>query len=374
MKELSATQYQKSAQPTSFMQTAQMATQRRTQNQTTHFFQHNNEFALLNGTPYPNQSSKHYHYNVWFSDHLSANFIKLLLTWCKQHHGLSLTITPNTPIAIRDHHGKILQKLDFDPTTLTNNGFKWQGEVLVAPGTYKQWQYIVNFDHPYPELLKSFKPKVRHAITSTQKTGLIIDELSKKTLKTFTQTLASTADRRHFSARDQQYYQTMLDAFCGDAYGLIAYIDPEKTRKLLKATTKASKDLKDGTDIIKKAQRQLQIIKDLKAKTPIYAGFFVDTPRETVYLAGGGPDQYFPFSPVYAVLDQAMQRSIDHQIPRFNLYGVDVTFDQPTGLLRFKQQFNGFIEQLPGDYVANLNPLTTLILKAKNHLKKVKPA
>jgi alanine adding enzyme len=368
MKEISASEYAKHATPTSFMQTTQMAQQRQLQNQTTHFFQHEKEFALLNGTRYPNQNSKYFKYNIWFSDQLSAGFLKYLRTWCKTHHGLSLTITPNTPISIRDHHGELIKKTPFDKTAFIENHIKWQGPILTAPGTYKQWQYIVNLDRPYDELLKSFKPKVRHSIAAATKTAIFTEKLTSKNLKTFTEILASTADRRHFSARDHKYYQAMLKAFDSDAYGLIAYLDPIKTRQLLKNTIKNSKGVKDGADIIKKAERQLEIIKDLRIKTPIYAGFFVDTPRETVYLAGGGPDQHLPFSPACIILDQTMKHSIDNQIPRFNLYGVDATFDNPTGLLRFKQQYRGFIEQLPGDYVVTFHPVTTIILKAKSRL------
>jgi len=369
MKEISAAQYAKSAHPTSFMQTVEMAKQRQSQGQTTHFLQYSNQFVLLNGTPYPNKLSKYYNYNIWFPDYLSAGFIKNLSNWCKTHHGLSLTITPNTPLTFRDNHGEITKTFNFDQTAFTNNNFKWQGLVVKAPGAYKQWQYIVNLDHPYLELLQSFKSKVRHSIATTKKTGLNIEKLTIKNLETFTETLASTADRRHFSARDDQYYQTMLNAFRDDAYGLIVYLDPAKTRKLLQVTINNSRGIKDGADIAKKAQRQLDLIKDLGAKTPIYAGFFVDTPRETVHLAGGGPDQYSPFSPAYAILDQAMQRSTDKRISRFNLYGVDATFDYPTGLLKFKQQFNGFIEQLPGDYTTTFRPITSLKLKIQKCLK-----
>lgn len=369
MKEISAAQYKKSAHPTSFMQTVEMAKQRASQDQIVHFFQYENEFAFLNGTPYPNQTSKYLNFHIWFSDQLPSDFIGQLRNWCKANNGLSLTITPNTPKTLRDNHGKIIKKFNFDPSIFTKNNFKWQGLVLAPPGTYKQWQYIVKLDRPYPELLKSFKPKVRHGIATTQKTGISIEKLTTNHLAEFTKTLTYTADRRHFSSRDQKYYSSMLDAFDGDAYGLIAYLDPAKTRKLLETTIKNSKGIKDSADIIKKAQRQLEIIKDLKTQTPIYAGFFVDTPKETVHLAGGGPDQYFPFSPAYAILDQAMQHSVEKQIPRFNLYGVDAAFDHPTGLLKFKQQFNGFIEQLPGDYVAKFRPTTTLMLKAKSRLK-----
>ncbi|MCL1839933.1 aminoacyltransferase [Candidatus Saccharibacteria bacterium] len=369
MKEISAIQYTKSAHPTSFMQTAQMAQQRQACGQTVYFFQDKNEFALVNGTPYPKKTSKYYKYNIWFPNHLSANFIKQLRGWCKTHHGLSLTITPNTPVAIRDYHGKIIKKLDFDKSVFTNNNFKWHGNILTAPGTFRQWQYIVNLDHPYPELLKSFKPKVRHSITATQKTGLTVEPVTTKNFPDLIKNLNVTANRRHYSERNQEYYAQLLAAFKGDAYGLLVYLDPAKTRKLLQDTIKNSKNIKDGADIIKKAQRQLDIIKDLKHKTPICTGLFIDAPHETVYFVGGGPDQYFPFSPVYAIIDHAMQRSIKKQIPRFNLYGVDATFDQPTGLLRFKQQYHGFIEQLPCDYTATFHPLTTLGLKVKNRLK-----
>lgn len=370
MKEISAQEYAELAQPTSFMQTSEMAKQRRKQNQAVHFFQQGNEFVLLNGTPYPNKSSRYFNYSIWFSDHLSLSFLQGLKLWAKRNHGLSLTITPNLPIALRTYKGEITNKLPFNKSDYEKAGFKWQGETLLAPGTYKQWQYILPIDKSYTELLKSFKPKVRHAITTTEKTSIVLEKLSNKNLTEFTNTLASTAERRHFSSRDEKYYASMLDSFGDDAFGIIAYINPTKTRKSLNQLIKNAKSLKDGPDIIKKATKQLELIKNLETKTPIYAGFFIMTPRETVYLAGGGPDDYFSFSPVYAILNQAIKTSMDKKISRFNLYGVDATFDNPTGLLKFKQQFRGFVEQLPGDYRINFRPITSLALKAKNRLLK----
>ncbi len=243
-------------------------------------------------------------YNVWFCDAVSAGFVLELKAWVKAHGGVRLTFTPNTPVCTRDNHGKVLESFSFDSRVFVGAGLRFQGEILRAPGTYKQWQYIVPLGDSYEGLLEGFKPKVRHAIASTVKTGVsvsVVDTGDAAQLRVLADLLKATAERRSFSARDAGYYENFLRAF-GEgggvhvgrgvyAYGLIAYIDPVKTRGVLDKIIRDSEGVKDGADIIGKARRQLDAIEDLTEKTPVYAGFFVCTKREVVYLAGGGPDR-----------------------------------------------------------------------------------
>ncbi len=58
---------------------------------------------------------------------------------------------------------------------------------------------------------------------------------------------------------------------------------------------------------------------------------------------------------------EAMLRlCVEQGIARYNFYGIDGVFDDPNsegrGVLEFKQGFNGYVEELPGEFMRVLRP------------------
>ena len=56
-----------------------------------------------------------------------------------------------------------------------------------------------------------------------------------------------------------------------------------------------------------------------------------------------------------------MVKCIERGIPRYNLYGINGLFTPENnpgfGVLEFKQRFNGFVEEMPGEFVLPVKPL-----------------
>ena len=57
---------------------------------------------------------------------------------------------------------------------------------------------------------------------------------------------------------------------------------------------------------------------------------------------------------------------------RYNFYGIDGVFDDPDdegrGVLEFKQGFNGYVEELPGEFVLPVRPVVYRVKTALRRL------
>ncbi len=96
-------------------------------------------------------------------------------------------------------------------------------------------------------------------------------------------------------------------------------------------------------------------------RIPVAASLFVDMPQEVVYLFSGSLEEYKPFYASALIQYEAMLRlCVEQGIARYNFYGIDGVFDDPNsegrGVLEFKQGFNGYVEELPGEFMRVLRP------------------
>jgi lipid II:glycine glycyltransferase (peptidoglycan interpeptide bridge formation enzyme) len=76
------------------------------------------------------------------------------------------------------------------------------------------------------------------------------------------------------------------------------------------------------------------------------------------------------FNGVYAVVNEAMKRSLAHGVRRFNMMGFFPDFSRNNGLLEFKKQYNGHIEELVGTYVCDLQPLRFFLARAAGKVRR----
>ena len=69
-----------------------------------------------------------------------------------------------------------------------------------------------------------------------------------------------------------------------------------------------------------------------------------------------------------AMADLCMARGVE----RYNFYGISGVFDDPDdegrGVLEFKQGFNGYVEELPGEFTLPVRPLVYEAKQAVHHV------
>ncbi|MDT3893371.1 peptidoglycan bridge formation glycyltransferase FemA/FemB family protein, partial [Staphylococcus arlettae] len=114
----------------------------------------------------------------------------------------------------------------------------------------------------------------------------------------------------------------------------------------------------------------------LKAKhgneLPISAAFFIINPFEVVYYAGGTANEFRHFAGSYAIQWQMINYALDHNINRYNFYGISGDFSEDAedaGVIKFKKGFNADVVEYVGDFIKPINKPMYNVYKA---LKKVK--
>lgn len=94
---------------------------------------------------------------------------------------------------------------------------------------------------------------------------------------------------------------------------------------------------------------------------PVAVGLFMWHERELVYFSSGSDDRYAKFYAPTALQHEMMSRCLERGVTRYNFYGISGVFDDPEddgrGVLEFKQGFNGYVEELPGEFTLPVSKL-----------------
>ena len=84
---------------------------------------------------------------------------------------------------------------------------------------------------------------------------------------------------------------------------------------------------------------------------------FVYMPQETTYLFSGSYTEFNKFYAPALLQEYVMVESIRRGISKYNFLGNQGIFDGSDGVLRFKQNFNGYIVRKPGTFRYYPSPL-----------------
>ena len=80
-------------------------------------------------------------------------------------------------------------------------------------------------------------------------------------------------------------------------------------------------------------------------------------PQETTYLFSGSYTEFNKFYAPALLQKYVMLESIKRGIPKYNFLGIQGIFDGSDGVLRFKQNFNGYIVRKAGTFRYYPSPL-----------------
>ena len=81
------------------------------------------------------------------------------------------------------------------------------------------------------------------------------------------------------------------------------------------------------------------------------------TNTEATYLFGGSYAEYQKFSAPFLLQYHAMKQTMQRNIHQYNFLGIQGIFDGSDGVLRFKQNFNGYIVRKAGTFRYHPSPL-----------------
>lgn len=313
------------------------------------------------------------------------DFYRALQNYAKKQGALELIVKPYATYQRFDSNGEpISEEKQQIITNLTAIGYQHDGLTTGYPGGEGDWHYVKDMKGiTEKDLIKSFSKKGKPLVKKAKTFGIKLKKLTRDELHIFKEITSSTSDRRDYSDKSLEYYQLFYDAFQDEADFMIAtlnfqdyYNHLEKDQlKLKEKIDKLKSDLETNPHSEKK-QNQLrefssqfetfevrkqeakEFLEKYGTKDVVLAGsLFVYMPQETTYLFSGSYTEFNKFYAPALLQEYVMLETIKRQIPRYNFLGIMGIFDGSDGVLRFKQNFNGFIVRKTGTFRYYPNPI-----------------
>ena len=312
-------------------------------------------------------------------------FYVALKDYAKENSAIELVIKPYDTYQTFDSDGNpTSEEQTHFMDTLKNLGYQHDGLTTGYPGGESDWHYVKDMEGiTEKNLLQSFSKKGKPLVKKAKSFGIELKRLNRDELQLFKDITSSTSDRRDYQDKTLDYYQTFYDSFGDKADFMIAtlnfhhyYTNLEKDQaKLAQKIEKLQKDLEVNPNSEKK-QNQLrefssqfdtfevrkkeakEYIEKYGDQDVILAGsLFVYMPQESTYLFSGSYTEYNKFYAPAVLQEYMMLETIKRGIPRYNFLGIQGIFDGSDGVLRFKQNFNGYIVRKMGTFRYYPRPL-----------------
>lgn len=328
-----------------------------------------------------------------------SEFYKELKAYAKENGAFELIVKPYDTYQSFDSHGN--PNDDEKPeliSCLTDLGYSYDGLQTGYPGGEPDWHYVKDLSGLTPETLrKSFSKKGRPLVNKTNSFGIKVRKLTRDELHIFKEITASTSERREYTDKPLDYYEGFYDSFGDKCEFMIATINFQDYLKNVQAGhDKIAADLAvlnqkiaEGVNSAKvnkqKAQLDKQIatfdvrlkeakdlIQKLGSEDVVLAGsLFVYTPQEAVYLFSGSYTEFNKFYAPVALQEHVMTEALKRGITFYTFLGIQGIFDGSDGVLRFKQNFNGYIVRKMGTFRYYPRPmLHKIIAIAKKILRR----
>lgn len=328
-----------------------------------------------------------------------SEFYKELKAYAKENGAFELIVKPYDTYQSFDNHGN--PNDDEKPeliSCLTDLGYSYDGLQTGYPGGEPDWHYVKDLSGLTPETLrKSFSKKGRPLVNKTNSFGIKVRKLTRDELHIFKEITASTSERREYTDKPLDYYEAFYDSFGDKCEFVIATINFQDYLKNMQAGhDKIAADLAvlnqkiaEGVNLAKvnkqKAQLDKQIstfdvrLKEAKeliqkhgSEDVVLAGsLFVYTPQEAVYLFSGSYTEFNKFYAPVALQEHVMMEALKRGINFYTFLGIQGIFDGSDGVLRFKQNFNGYIVRKMGTFRYYPRPmLHKIIAIAKKILRR----
>lgn len=302
-------------------------------------------------------------------------FTENIKKYVKKNNGYQFRIDPYVVNVQRDTFGNIVSG------GIDNRKVKTYLEKLGYKRVKKEnmeqvgWMYVLDiFGKSEDEVLKNMKPNTRNTIRKTLKNGIEIVELTKEELPMFHKIMVETGKRKGFHVRSLKYFEDMYDLFYprGEIKYLLTKLDlvkhierlekdkeKEETEKVALGPAKYNDGKRKAHDMaIAGIEKRIKQAEDIRAKDGdvinLSASMFMLTDPEVIYLSSGNYEEYMFYNSQYLIQWEMIKYGIEHGFKRYNFYGITGNFDKNDkdyGIYEFKTGFNGYVEELIGEYV-----------------------
>ena len=293
------------------------------------------------------------------------DFYKALQDYVKENGSIEFVLKPYDHYQTFDSNGNPTeeeQKQLLHP--LLDLGYQFDGLQVGYPGGEPVWHYLKDLtDFDAKSLLKSFNKNCSRNITTALNYDISIRNISRDEIPQFKQIIEETGKRQGFEDKSLDYYYDLYDTFGKNAEFLIAEINTADALAYLdQKISLLNPSSKQYEQQFQKLEKQKTLVRETLADetaetVPLACALIIYNPSEVTYLFGGSYTKYQKFSAAFLIQYHAMKRALEKGITLYNFLGIQGIFDGSDGVLRFKQNFNGYIVRKMGTFRYYPNPL-----------------
>ncbi|MBE6157477.1 MAG: aminoacyltransferase [Firmicutes bacterium] len=322
-------------------------------------------------------------------------FIEKIKEFVKEHNGYVFRMDPYIIYKQRDIDGNIVEDgIDNSNVVefLKKEGFK---QLPVEEREQVSWMFSLGLEGKNEqEILKEMKSNTRNTIRKTEKIGITIKELKYDELDRFQKIMIETGERKNFSVRGVEYYQNMYKLFADkgevkyfvtelNLKDYIKKLQEEKKEKEQKIESLSDAKYNEGqkkgltneiNSIDKRIKEAEETIKEKQTDTITLSGsMFIIIKPEIIYLSSGNYSEFMKYNSQYLLQWMMIKYGIENGFKKHNFYGIPAdinTHPKDYGIYEFKRGFNGYVEELIGEFVLPITwhyKLLKLIQKIKKH-------
>ncbi|NRG69148.1 aminoacyltransferase [Streptococcus suis] len=361
----------------SFLQSIEMADLLKKRGMNTHFlaYRTNNQYKIaalvfskaMTGGLYLELNSG----PVCLDEAYLQDFYRALKEYASKNGVLELVVKPYQTYQTFDTNGEAIspEKTEII-STLINLGYQHDGLQTGYPGGEPVWHYLKTIKGDGSKsLLKSFNKNCSRNITTALNYDISIRNITREEIPQFKQIIEETGKRQGFEDKSLSYYYDLYDSFGPNAEFVVAEIN--STAALAHLDQKISllnPSAKQYEQQLQKLEKQKNIVQETLAgkeseTVPLACALIIYTPSEVTYLFGGSYTKYQKLSAAFLIQYHAMKRALQKEITLYNFLGIQGIFDGSDGVLRFKQNFNGYIVRKTGTFRYYPRPLRFRIIQ-----------
>lgn len=302
-------------------------------------------------------------------------FTNELKKYIKDKKGYIFRVDPYLIYRERDIDGNIVEDgVDNRKIVeqLLNLGFK---KVSVEDTEQVIWMFSLDLEgKTVDEILKEMKPNTRNQIKKTEKFGITVKEISYDELDRFQNIMVETGARKGFKVRKLSYFQEMYKLFHDknevkyfitelDLKKYIEGLQAEKKEKEEKLNSLSDAKYNDGakknlTNEISSIDKRIVDSEEIIEKTgkeiiTLSGSMFMLIKPEVIYLSSGNYEEYMKFNSQYLIQWELIKYGIENGFKKHNFYGIPANINEHPkdyGIYEFKRGFNGYVEELIGEY------------------------
>ena len=292
-------------------------------------------------------------------------FYAALKNYAKENGAIELVIKPYDTYQTFDSDGNpTSEEQTHFMDTLKNLGYQHDGLTTGYPGGEPVWHYLKNVNGvDSKSLLKSFNKNCSRNITNALNYDISIRNITREEIPQFKQIIEETGKRQGFEDKSLSYYYDLYDSFGPNAEFVVAEINSKAALTHLdQKISLLNPSSKQYEQQLQKLEKQKNIVRETLAgkdseTVPLACALIIYTPSEVTYLFGGSYTKYQKFSAAFLIQYHAMNRALEEGITLYNFLGIQGIFDGSDGVLRFKQNFNGYIVRKMGTFRYYPSPL-----------------